>query len=93
MTDIVTERAAASARFADWLSKGWLIGIFENHDLDSRDVGVRFALPFGPEFADAKIGEARAPDTKAYGLGWRYILTAKPETVEQAIELIFKEAA
>jgi hypothetical protein len=79
----------ARGRFEDWLSKDWKIAVFENHDLGSRTVGHRIALPFGAEqLAHAKIGEARAPDSTA-GLGWRYILIAKPETSAKAIDLIF----
>ncbi|HQR20092.1 MAG TPA: hypothetical protein PKV98_04455 [Burkholderiaceae bacterium] len=82
-------RQDAEERAADWLAHGWAIGVFENKDLGSRNVGARFALPFAPEqLANAKVGEARAPDS-AHGLGWRYILVAKPTTVADTINAVF----
>ena len=87
------DREAAERRVADWLSKGWKIGVFENMDLGARMVGHRIALPFGDEFDAAEIGKAKAPDSPSYGMGWRYILIAKPLTAEDAADLIFREGA
>jgi hypothetical protein len=85
---------AAEERFADWLSHGWAIGVFENKDLGSRDVGLRYAMPFDREqMAMAVIGDTRGPDTPAYGLGWRYILVAKPSTVDEAVKAVFDRSA
>lgn len=86
----MTDKIKAGERFADWLAKGWNIGVFENKDLGHRMIGHRFALPFGDELKDAKIGEARAPDLPAIGLGWRYFLIAKPTTAEEAVDLVFR---
>ncbi len=90
---MITERTSAVARFEDWLKHGWKIAVFENQDLGHRMIGHRIALPFGDELADAKVGEAKAPDNKSYGFGWRYILIAKPESAEDAADLIFREDA
>lgn len=88
---ITTGRNEAHKRFADWLSHEWGIAVFENHDLGSAMVGHRFAIPVDRSALDAaKIGESRAPDT-ALGLGWRYILIAKPGTPEEAVALVYRE--
>jgi hypothetical protein len=84
-------RITAFQRCGDWLAHGWAIAVFENHDLGSRDVGRRFALPFSKADCDAmEIGTSRAPDTPQ-GLGWRYVLAAKPATADEAVRAIFRD--
>lgn len=68
-----------------WLSDGqaW-VGVFENHDLGSPDVGRRVAMAFDiAQFDVATLG-MRAPDTRTL-IGWRYGLVAKCKTVEEAL--------
>jgi hypothetical protein len=90
MNEVVTSRGAAELRFSDWLHCGWAIGVFENKDLGSPHVGERFALPFSRNDMEfLKIGETRAPDTKTFGMGWRYILVDKPTTVGAASIAVF----
>ncbi len=73
--------------FKRWLSEpGDWIGVFQNQALDSSLLGHKFALRFGVEQWDhAEIGKTRAPDTQ-FGMGWKYILIAKCQTIESAVE-------
>lgn len=75
--------------FTRWLADGetW-IGIFENHDLGSRDVGLRRAWSYDlAKIDEAKVGKTRAPDTEE-GLGWRYILIFKALTLQEAVAMM-----
>lgn len=72
--------------FTRWVSDGaTFIGIFENQDLGSREVGRRFAMPFDASLDEkAVVGVTRAPDTKQHGLGWRYLLIEKTRNADIA---------
>ena len=77
---------AAREAAGRWLATGWAIAVFENHDLGSMNVGHRFALPFDQaDVAKMEIGKSRAPDGP-YGMGWRYLLVAKPATADELID-------
>lgn len=79
-------------RFATWLADNdTVICVYENHDLGSREVGARFALPYSREAAARLVvGSSRAPDTRM-GLGWRYILTARCDDVPSAMRALLNE--
>jgi hypothetical protein len=79
--------------FARWLADGssW-IGIFENHDLGHFDLGRRIALPYDMELFDRAELKMRAPDHKSIGLGWRYLLVAKCQTVTSALAQMTTDA-
>ena len=59
-----------------WLEDGeTVVGVFCNHDLSSSQVGHCIGISFESTDTDKLIvGESRAPDHPAIGLGWRYIL-------------------
>lgn len=64
------------------------IGVFENHDLSSRDCGRKFALPFSlsdGSFEVAELNKTKAPDTKM-GLGWRFLLVWKGTDPQEAYD-------
>lgn len=76
-------------KFENLLAKGdegdWL-GVFECEALDSRMLGLRFAMLFDKaDFEKAEIGRTSAPDTQ-FGVGWKFILKAKCLTVDEAME-------
>ena len=83
----------ASTRIARWLADGaTTVCVFENKDLGSRNVGHRFAAPYAKADAEAMaIGASRGPDT-SFGLGWRYILIGRGNTVEEVERLMDKGA-
>jgi len=74
--------------FESWMQDGetW-IGIFQNQAFDSGDFGQRVAMAFdNSQFEEAEVGKTTAPDNKAGGLGWKYILVKKCRTAEAAME-------
>jgi hypothetical protein len=78
--------------FEKWLEDGesW-IGVFECHALDSEFVGQRIAFCFdSKQWERAVIGKTRAPDNRRTGPGWKFILVAKCETVEDAVRALGK---
>jgi len=88
---IETQTDATRETFSRWLADGstW-IGVFHNHDLGHRDVGRRIAIPF--DTATEVPLHSTAPDhlTRKTGLGpgWRYLLVAKADTVDAAIDAL-----
>lgn len=74
-------------RFARWFADGDTTAcVFENKDLGHPQIGRRVAFPYTKANAEAMaIGTSRAPDSSLYGLGWRYILVARCNTVEEAM--------
>jgi len=73
--------------FERWVSDPttW-IGVFENHALDSVNAGHKIALSFDmASFDDAIVGNTRAPDHKAIGTGWKYVLVCKTRDVDEAL--------
>jgi hypothetical protein len=90
---IELNNTATRETFTRWLADGrtW-IGIFHNHDLGHPDVGRRIAIPFHVFYSAAAPLQSSAPDdlTRKSGLGpgWRYLLVAKADTVDSAIEAL-----
>ena len=71
----VVDRWFVNADPGDW------VGVFENHDLSSNQVGTRIGFLYGIEDWDqAEIGRSHAPDSKmglAGGSSW--LPSARPE--------------
>lgn len=81
-TDDINETIDRWFREAD---PGDWVGVFENHDLGHPDLGIKLGFVYGEDQWDgAKIGRTSGPDTKAFGLGWRYLLIAKCRTPDEA---------
>ncbi len=81
-TKIKVDAPTARAAFALWLSRGDAVAVFENADLCHPDQGRLIFTPVTQaEQAAVKVGVTRAPDGRAYGLGWRYILKSIETTI------------
>jgi len=93
-----TTREETIEQFRRWLADAttW-IGVFENHDMSSRDCGRRLAYSFDTSIWDeATVGLDYAPDGSGHGLGWRYILIGKfrgllPTDLDEAIAAFYGE--
>ena len=73
--------------FTRWLADGssW-IGVFQNQDLGHSDRGRKIALCYDDsQFYGMAVGQARAPDHRDIGMGWRYVLQAKCRTTDEAV--------
>lgn len=63
------------------------VGVYENKDLTSPEVGRRIGYPYSLEAYDkAKVGDV-APDTK-FAPGWQYCLVAKCQTYREVLEAL-----
>jgi hypothetical protein len=74
------EMCAIIEMLARWERDGRWIGGFENADLGHYDIGRRVLMSFEPSTVpidDAELGNTRAPDSPAIGMGWRYLLGFK----------------
>lgn len=89
MTTIEKAQQENRERLERWFADEDTVAcIFENHDLGSRMVGTRIALPYRKaEAQQMRIKIDRAPDT-SMGLGWRYILVAKCDDVQATLEAL-----
>lgn len=90
-TDQHKTRQAIERWFAD--GDTW-VGVFENHDLGSQQVGVRCAFPFtlsNGSMEASRVGSTKAPDGSRIGMGWRYVLVAKCRTADEAMAALFRE--
>lgn len=86
-------RDEALERVRAWLADGrtW-IGGFENADLSHPAIGQRVLVPFDDDHWDrGVVGKSTAPDGKAYGLGWRYLLDVKTRDAEEAVRWMRRE--
>lgn len=77
--------------FKKWFSdEDTIVGIFENHAMDSANCGEKIALSFSKSQEHLmKIGSSRAPDTSTI-IGWKYILQHIAYSPEEALELLTK---
>lgn len=83
---------AAKETVARWLHGHTTVGVFQNKDLGHIEIGRKVAMPFdSDDFQKAKIGETRCPDNPTIGLGWRYILIAKCDTLEEVVDAMKEE--
>jgi len=83
-----TRAEGPAETFARWLEDGdTAIGVFENKDLGSLDVGRRVCFAYGKSVlaGEGKVGVLHAPDHASIGLGWRYILVVVAHDVETAL--------
>ena len=65
------------------------IAVYENHDFGSPQFGRRIALPCNRSQWDAaRIGKSCAPSHPDIGRGWRYILIAKCDSVDDAAAIV-----
>ncbi len=81
--------------FNRWLADGksW-IGVFQNQDLGHPDTGRRIALCYDDsQYWQMAVGQARAPDHRDIGMGWRYVLQVKCRTVEEAVAAMDESGA
>jgi hypothetical protein len=82
----------AKETVARWLNIGTTVGVFQNKDLGHPDIGRKVAMPFDyDEFQTAEIGTTRCPDNPTVGLGWRYILVAKCDTLQEVVDAMVEE--
>jgi hypothetical protein len=52
-----------------------IVGVFENKDMSHPWLGHRVAFAFHQhQEQQLAVGQTRAPDNPAIGLGWRYVL-------------------
>jgi hypothetical protein len=79
---------AAAEKLRNGQDDGDWFGCFECAALDSQFIGERMVLTFDAR-QHAELGE-RAPDTKSYGLGWRFLLKAKTESADDAAAWLFR---
>lgn len=75
---------ATAQTLRERMDEGDGIGGFECAALDSVHVGERMLLVYGAaDFAALKLG-SRAPDTKSFGLGWKFLLAIKTTSPDDA---------
>lgn len=70
-----------------WLADGetW-VGVFENHDLGSHNVGDRIAIPFDIKQIElAHVGRMHAPElARKFGhIPWQMVLVTKCKTADE----------
>ena len=81
------------SRVARWFADGttW-VGVFENHDMSSPNIGHKVAVPFDMvDYDKARVGTDRGPELlRKYGsIPWQYVLVAKclsPDEVYTHVE-------
>ena len=77
------ENDSARDFFVRWIERGSYVGVFENVDLSSRDIGHLVFMPLTPDEAvPDSIGKMQARDG-SHGPGWRYRLKLYTNKIEE----------
>ena len=79
-------------KIAQWLQGHTAVGVFQNKDLGHPQVGRKVAIPYDyDDLQEAEIGKTTCHDTAELGLGWRYILIAKCQTLQEVVDAMQEE--